>query len=182
MPLPRVPAPPPSPRPPKLQHKDTPDNNETTFFDFTDENYARVDKIMAKYPANYRQASIIPLLDLAQRQARKRKMRLCLCVLCAVLCLAAVSCLRVHADVGPINHQLTDQSRGGSQCTPFGPACRGGFVCTSLTGLCFLSGGWEFWRGQCTAFACVASTLKISFKLSLKPESSWKEPPCPTEC
>ncbi|CAM9691394.1 unnamed protein product [Ectocarpus fasciculatus] len=50
------------------QHKDTPDNNETTFFDFTDENYARVEKIMAKYPANYRQASIIPLLDLAQRQ------------------------------------------------------------------------------------------------------------------
>ncbi|CAN0315148.1 unnamed protein product, partial [Ectocarpus sp. 4 AP-2014] len=54
------------------QHKDTPDNNETTFFDFTDENYARVEKIMAKYPANYRQASIIPLLDLAQRQARGR--------------------------------------------------------------------------------------------------------------
>ena len=59
----------------KMQHKDTPDNNETTFFDFTDENYARVDKIMAKYPANYRQASIIPLLDLAQRQARKEKNR-----------------------------------------------------------------------------------------------------------
>lgn len=52
-----------------MQHKDTPDNNETTFFDFTDENYARVEKIMAKYPSNYRQASIIPLLDLAQRQA-----------------------------------------------------------------------------------------------------------------
>lgn len=51
------------------QHQDTPDNNETTFFDFTDENYKRVEKIMAKYPANYRQASIIPLLDLAQRQA-----------------------------------------------------------------------------------------------------------------
>ncbi|CAN0118714.1 unnamed protein product, partial [Hapterophycus canaliculatus] len=50
------------------QHRDTPDNNETTYFDFTDENYARVEKIMAKYPANYRQASIIPLLDLAQRQ------------------------------------------------------------------------------------------------------------------
>lgn len=27
---------------------------------------------MAKYPSNYRQASIIPLLDLAQRQARKK--------------------------------------------------------------------------------------------------------------
>lgn len=54
-----------------LQHKDTPDNNETTFFDFTDENYARVEKILAKYPANYRQAAIIPLLDLAQRQARE---------------------------------------------------------------------------------------------------------------
>ncbi|CAM9260848.1 unnamed protein product, partial [Sphacelaria rigidula] len=52
------------------QHRDTPDNTAETYFDFTPENYARVEKIMAKYPANYRQASIIPLLDLAQRQAR----------------------------------------------------------------------------------------------------------------
>lgn len=53
------------------QHRDTPDNNETTYFDFTDENFARAEKIMAKYPANYRQAAIIPLLDLAQRQASR---------------------------------------------------------------------------------------------------------------
>lgn len=50
------------------QHRDTPDNTAETFFDFTEENYVRVEKILAKYPANYRQASIIPLLDLAQRQ------------------------------------------------------------------------------------------------------------------
>lgn len=37
-------------------------------FDFTLENYDRVKYIMAKYPNNYKQAAMIPLLDLAQRQ------------------------------------------------------------------------------------------------------------------
>lgn len=53
----------------KTQHRDTPDNTADTYFDFTEENYVRVEKILAKYPLNYRQAGIIPLLDLAQRQA-----------------------------------------------------------------------------------------------------------------
>jgi NADH dehydrogenase (ubiquinone) flavoprotein 2 len=51
-----------------LQHLDSPDNNETTFFDFTEENYERANRILRKYPDNYRQAAMIPLLDLAQRQ------------------------------------------------------------------------------------------------------------------
>ncbi len=51
-----------------LQHLDSPQNNETTFFDFTDENYERANRILKKYPDNYRQAAMIPLLDLAQRQ------------------------------------------------------------------------------------------------------------------
>ena len=81
-----------------LQHKDTPDNNADTFFDFTPENFKRVniacfcrllivivnfillvcsvkfcecdkvEMIVNRYPKNYRQAAIIPLLDLAQRQ------------------------------------------------------------------------------------------------------------------
>lgn len=51
-----------------IQHLDSPQNNETTFFDFTDENYERVNRILKKYPDNYRQAAMIPLLDLAQRQ------------------------------------------------------------------------------------------------------------------
>lgn len=49
-------------------HIDTPDNMVTTKFDFSDENYERVDAILSKYPANYKQSGIIPLLDLAQRQ------------------------------------------------------------------------------------------------------------------
>jgi NADH dehydrogenase (ubiquinone) flavoprotein 2 len=52
------------------QHKDAPDNMQSTPWDFTDENYGRVEKILGKYPANYRQAGIIPLLDLAQRQSK----------------------------------------------------------------------------------------------------------------
>mmetsp|Transcript_11164 Transcript_11164/g.16171 ORF Transcript_11164/g.16171 Transcript_11164/m.16171 type:complete len:269 (-) Transcript_11164:207-1013(-) len=51
-----------------IQHLDTPDNTVETKFDFTIENYKRVDSILSKYPANYKQAGIIPLLDLAQRQ------------------------------------------------------------------------------------------------------------------
>lgn len=49
-------------------HIDTEDNKATTYFDFTEANYALVDKILSKYPANYKQSGIIPLLDLAQRQ------------------------------------------------------------------------------------------------------------------
>lgn len=51
-----------------LQHKDTSDNTEETYFDFTPENYISVEKILGRYPGNYKQAAIIPLLDLAQRQ------------------------------------------------------------------------------------------------------------------
>ncbi|VEU34619.1 unnamed protein product [Pseudo-nitzschia multistriata] len=52
----------------KSFHLESKDNNETTFFDFTDENYERANRILQKYPDNYRQAAMIPLLDLAQRQ------------------------------------------------------------------------------------------------------------------
>jgi len=49
-------------------HIDRPDNLQSQKFDFTDENYVTVYKILAKYPNNYKQSGIIPLLDLAQRQ------------------------------------------------------------------------------------------------------------------
>jgi len=49
-------------------HIETPDNNQSTPFDFTPENYERVALVLAKYPDNYKQAGMIPLLDLAQRQ------------------------------------------------------------------------------------------------------------------
>eukprot|EP00924_Labyrinthula_sp_SR-Ha-C_P010650 snap_masked-scaffold_49-processed-gene-0.20-mRNA-1 protein AED:0.40 eAED:0.40 QI:0/-1/0/1/-1/1/1/0/271 len=51
-----------------VQHRDTSDNNSSTPFDFTIENYERVNTILAKYPSNYKQSACIPLLDLAQRQ------------------------------------------------------------------------------------------------------------------
>lgn len=49
-------------------HIDTPDNTVETSFDFTPENYKLVKNVLSKYPANYKQSGIIPLLDLAQRQ------------------------------------------------------------------------------------------------------------------
>ena len=50
------------------QHKHSAHNNEETPFDFTEENYALVQKIITKYPPGYAKAATIPLLDLAQRQ------------------------------------------------------------------------------------------------------------------
>ncbi len=37
-------------------------------FRFSDENAAKVERILAKYPANQRQSGVLPLLDIAQRQ------------------------------------------------------------------------------------------------------------------
>lgn len=53
---------------PTAMHRDTEDNNEETYFDFTEENHKRVQMVLSRYPQNYKQAGIIPLLDLAQRQ------------------------------------------------------------------------------------------------------------------
>jgi len=54
---------------PIAQHRGDGDNTEETYFDFTPDNYDRIEKILGRYPENYKQAGIIPLLDLAQRQA-----------------------------------------------------------------------------------------------------------------
>jgi len=54
---------------PTAMHKGTDENTEETYFDFTPENHDRAQKILSRYPENYKQAGIIPLLDLAQRQA-----------------------------------------------------------------------------------------------------------------
>ena len=51
-----------------VQHKSDPTNTEDHSFDFTDENYAVVERILAKYPDNYKKSAVMPLLDLAQRQ------------------------------------------------------------------------------------------------------------------
>jgi len=49
-------------------HRDTAANNAETPFEFTAENKARADAIMAIYPDGHKRAAVIPLLDLAQRQ------------------------------------------------------------------------------------------------------------------
>ncbi|KAJ8042528.1 NADH dehydrogenase [ubiquinone] flavoprotein 2, mitochondrial [Holothuria leucospilota] len=49
-------------------HKDTPDNNPNTPFEFTPENMKRVDDIISNYPIGHEAAAVIPVLDLAQRQ------------------------------------------------------------------------------------------------------------------
>ncbi|CAF1005133.1 unnamed protein product [Adineta steineri] len=49
-------------------HRDTSKNNSDVKFDFTPENYKRVEAIIAMYPEGHQSAAVIPLLDLAQRQ------------------------------------------------------------------------------------------------------------------
>ncbi|KAI8870343.1 hypothetical protein GQ42DRAFT_105488, partial [Ramicandelaber brevisporus] len=49
-------------------HRDTPQNNPQIKFEFNAANKKRAAEIIAKYPAQYKKAAIIPLLDLGQRQ------------------------------------------------------------------------------------------------------------------
>ena len=54
---------------PLSQHRSHDEANTPDMpFDFTEENYKIVKTILNKYPRNYKQSGIIPLLDLAQRQ------------------------------------------------------------------------------------------------------------------
>eukprot|EP00096_Caligus_rogercresseyi_P001350 TRINITY_DN1212_c0_g1_i1.p1 TRINITY_DN1212_c0_g1~~TRINITY_DN1212_c0_g1_i1.p1 ORF type:complete len:239 (-),score=87.05 TRINITY_DN1212_c0_g1_i1:163-879(-) len=49
-------------------HRDSPENNESMSFAFTEENKKRAEAIMSIYPAGHEKAATLPLLDLAQRQ------------------------------------------------------------------------------------------------------------------
>ncbi|KAK7944672.1 hypothetical protein WMY93_000400 [Mugilogobius chulae] len=49
-------------------HRDTPDNNPDTPFEFTEENKKRIEAIISNYPHGHKQAATIPVLDVAQRQ------------------------------------------------------------------------------------------------------------------
>ncbi|KAM4551124.1 NADH dehydrogenase [ubiquinone] flavoprotein 2, mitochondrial [Odontesthes bonariensis] len=49
-------------------HRDTPENNADTPFEFTEQNKQRIEAIISMYPEGHRQAATIPVLDLAQRQ------------------------------------------------------------------------------------------------------------------
>jgi len=50
-------------------HRDTTENNADVPFQFTPENVERANAIMNIYPEGHKRAAVIPLLDLAQRQA-----------------------------------------------------------------------------------------------------------------
>ena len=62
------------------QHRVDDNNTADQHFDFNEENYERVRTILAKYPGNYKQSGILPLLDLAQRQVRGWPSLCCGCV------------------------------------------------------------------------------------------------------
>jgi len=49
-------------------HRDTPNNNADTVWDFTPENYAQIDDVLSKYPPNYKRSGVMPLLFMAQKQ------------------------------------------------------------------------------------------------------------------
>jgi NADH dehydrogenase (ubiquinone) flavoprotein 2 len=51
-----------------VNHKDTIDNNESTAFDFTPENYKKIEEILSRYPKTYQKSALMPMLWLAQKQ------------------------------------------------------------------------------------------------------------------
>jgi len=50
------------------QHKNTPENNADTPFEFSEENKAKFPALFAKYPKNRKQSAVIPMLQMAQKQ------------------------------------------------------------------------------------------------------------------
>jgi NADH dehydrogenase (ubiquinone) flavoprotein 2 len=50
------------------QHRDSPENNANTSFQFTPQNNKLIDEILKRYPPQYKKAAVMPLLDLGQRQ------------------------------------------------------------------------------------------------------------------
>ena len=50
------------------QHIKSDYNDPNMPWDFTPENYSRIESVLAKYPPEYRASGIMPILDLAQRQ------------------------------------------------------------------------------------------------------------------
>ena len=49
-------------------HRNTEDNNDDTPFEFTKENYEKIQELLNKYPTNYKESACIPALFIAQKQ------------------------------------------------------------------------------------------------------------------
>lgn len=52
-------------------HKETDYNNLDTDWEFTAESYKEIEKVLAKYPPNYKRSAVMPLLFIAQKQTEK---------------------------------------------------------------------------------------------------------------
>jgi len=53
---------------PLPQHIDTPNNNEETPFEFNAESKKEIEVVLKKFPSNYKQSAVMPLLYIAQEQ------------------------------------------------------------------------------------------------------------------
>jgi NADH dehydrogenase (ubiquinone) flavoprotein 2 len=51
-----------------MVHRDSPENNPSIPFKFTEQNEQLIKEIVSRYPSNYKKAAVMPLLDLGQRQ------------------------------------------------------------------------------------------------------------------
>lgn len=51
-----------------VNHREDPTNTDSIPFDFTPENYRELDKLLAKYPVNYKKSALLPALFIAQKQ------------------------------------------------------------------------------------------------------------------
>ncbi|CAK72238.1 unnamed protein product (macronuclear) [Paramecium tetraurelia] len=51
-----------------VAHRNRDDNSDSVPFDFTDENYKKIEGILSKFPSNEKKSGTIPLLMLAQKQ------------------------------------------------------------------------------------------------------------------
>jgi NADH dehydrogenase (ubiquinone) flavoprotein 2 len=49
-------------------HRNTPENNPSIPFKFSEQNKQLIEEIIARYPPQYKKAAVMPLLDLGQRQ------------------------------------------------------------------------------------------------------------------
>ncbi|KAG9240246.1 putative NADH-ubiquinone oxidoreductase 24 kDa subunit, mitochondrial [Calycina marina] len=49
-------------------HRDSPENNASTPFKFTEDNNKIITEILKRYPPQYKKAAVMPILDLGQRQ------------------------------------------------------------------------------------------------------------------
>ena len=49
------------------RHRDTPDNLESTPFEFSTANYEALNILIKKYPDNYKSSAVIPALFIAQK-------------------------------------------------------------------------------------------------------------------